>query len=87
MKGMYDVDCVTWSPQGKLFQVDYAKEAVKHGGLTLGLRSKTHTVDWTEAGLVHHKAQPDSAGDVPGQDLQSRQHARHGHLGPHLGRA
>lgn len=48
MKGLYDVDCVTWSPQGKLFQVDYAKEAVKHGGLTLGLRSDTHAV-----GLSH----------------------------------
>lgn len=41
---MYDVDCVTWSPQGKLFQVEYAKEAVKLGGLCIGIRSKTHAV-------------------------------------------
>lgn len=43
-KGIYDVDCVTWSPQGKLFQVEYAEEAVKNGSLCLALRSKTHAV-------------------------------------------
>lgn len=78
MKGLYDVDCVTWSPQGKLFQVDYAKEAVKHGGLTLGIRSNTHAVDSHKPGVVHHQAKPYTAGHVPRQDLQGRQ--QHGHV-------
>ena len=29
LKGLYDLDCTTWSPQGKLFQVEYAIEAIK----------------------------------------------------------
>lgn len=44
LKNLYDTDCVTWSPQGKLFQVDYAMEAVKLGSICLGLRSDTHAV-------------------------------------------
>ena len=39
LKGSYDLDCVTWPPQGKLFQVEYAMEAVKQGSVCLGLRS------------------------------------------------
>lgn len=44
LKGLYDTDCSTFSPQGKLFQVEYAMEAVKQGSICLGLRSKTHVV-------------------------------------------
>ena len=44
LKGLYDLDCVTWSPQGKLFQVEYAMEAVKQGSICLGLRSEKHVV-------------------------------------------
>ena len=44
LKSMYDRDCVTFSPQGKLFQVDYAMEAVKLGNICLGLKSKSHVV-------------------------------------------
>jgi 20S proteasome subunit alpha 6 len=40
LKGLYDLDCTTWSPQGKLFQVEYAMEAVKQGSICLGLKSK-----------------------------------------------
>ena len=44
LKGLYDLDCTTWSPQGKLFQVEYAMEAVKQGSICLGLRSKEFVV-------------------------------------------
>jgi 20S proteasome subunit alpha 6 len=40
----YDQDCLTWSPTGKLFQVDYAMRAVDQGTPVLGLRSKTAVV-------------------------------------------
>ncbi|KAI9229851.1 MAG: 20S proteasome component alpha 6 subunit Pre5 [Piptocephalis tieghemiana] len=41
---MYDGDSSTWSPQGRLHQVEYALEAVKQGSASVGLRSKTHAV-------------------------------------------
>lgn len=63
---MYDVDCSTWSPQGKLSQVDYAKEAVKHGGLTLGIRSDTHAVSWPEAGTLHDQEKPNPSRHLSG---------------------
>eukprot|EP00002_Diphylleia_rotans_P006735 TRINITY_DN1610_c0_g1_i1.p1 TRINITY_DN1610_c0_g1~~TRINITY_DN1610_c0_g1_i1.p1 ORF type:complete len:249 (+),score=60.67 TRINITY_DN1610_c0_g1_i1:76-822(+) len=40
----YDSDITTWSPQGRLFQVEYAMEAVKQGSAAVGLKSKTHSV-------------------------------------------
>ncbi|XP_060171370.1 proteasome subunit alpha type-1-A-like [Lycium barbarum] len=40
----YDTDVTTWSPAGRLFQVEYAMEAVKQGSAAIGLRSKTHAI-------------------------------------------
>lgn len=40
----YDGDTVTFSPTGRLFQVEYALEAIKQGSVTVGLRSNTHAV-------------------------------------------
>lgn len=40
----YDGDTVTFSPTGRLFQVEYALEAIKQGSVTVGLRSKNHAV-------------------------------------------
>ncbi|KXJ93191.1 putative proteasome subunit alpha type-1 [Microdochium bolleyi] len=40
----YDNDSVTFSPQGRIFQVEYAGEAVKQGSVVVGLTSKTHAV-------------------------------------------
>lgn len=40
----YDNDSVTFSPQGRIFQVEYASEAVKQGSVVVGIVSKTHTV-------------------------------------------
>ena len=40
----YDQDCITFSPQGRLNQVEYASEAVKQSMPVLGLRSNTHVV-------------------------------------------
>lgn len=40
----YDMDCITWSPVGRILQIEYAMEAVKQGTPVLGLRSNTHVV-------------------------------------------
>jgi len=32
------------SPQGRIFQVEYAQEAVKQGSVVVGVVSKTHAV-------------------------------------------
>ena len=43
-KSLYDQSTLTWSPQGRLYQVEYAMEAVNQGNLLIGVRSKTHVV-------------------------------------------
>lgn len=43
-KSLYNQSALTWSPQGRLYQVEYAMEAVNQGNLLLGLRSETHVV-------------------------------------------
>lgn len=39
-RNQYDTDVTVWSPQGNLYQVDYAMEAVKQGSACVGLKSK-----------------------------------------------
>ncbi|VFQ94894.1 unnamed protein product [Cuscuta campestris] len=43
-RNQYDTDVTTWSPAGRLFQVEYAMEAVKQGSAAIGLRSRTHVI-------------------------------------------
>ncbi|XP_033253912.1 proteasome subunit alpha type-1-like [Drosophila miranda] len=44
-RNRYDNDCTVFSPQGRIFQVEYAMEAVKQGTTaTVGLTSKDYTV-------------------------------------------
>jgi len=43
-RNQYDTDVTTWSPAGRLHQVEYAMEAVKQGSAVIGVRSKTHVV-------------------------------------------
>ena len=43
-KSLYDQSTLTWSPQGRLYQVEYAMEAVNQGNLLIGVRSKNHVV-------------------------------------------
>ncbi len=35
---------ITSSPQGRIFQVEYAQEAVKQGSVVVGVVSKKHVV-------------------------------------------
>jgi 20S proteasome subunit alpha 6 len=43
-RNQYDSDITTWSPQGRLHQIEYAMEAVKQGSACVGLRSRTHAI-------------------------------------------
>ncbi len=43
-KNQYDTDVITWSPQGRLYQVEYAMEAVKQGSASVGLVSDTFAI-------------------------------------------
>ncbi|KAK9380688.1 nucleophile aminohydrolase [Kockiozyma suomiensis] len=43
-RNSYDNDSITYSPTGRLFQVEYALEAIKQGSASVGLVSKTHVV-------------------------------------------
>lgn len=43
-RNQYDTDVTVWSPEGRLYQVEYAMQAVTNGGACLGLRSNTTVV-------------------------------------------
>ena len=43
-KSLYDQSTLTWSPQGRLYQVEYAMEAVNQGNLLIGVKSKNLVV-------------------------------------------
>lgn len=43
-RNSYDNDSVTYSPTGRLFQVEYALEAIKQGSAAVGIASSTHVV-------------------------------------------
>lgn len=40
----YDGDTTTWSPQGRIHQIEYAMEAVTQGSAVVGIKSKTHAL-------------------------------------------
>eukprot|EP00898_Chlorokybus_atmophyticus_P001940 jgi/Chlat1/2747/Chrsp187S02936 len=43
-RNQYDTDVTTWSPAGRLHQIEYAMEAVKQGSCAVGLQGKDHIV-------------------------------------------
>jgi len=44
LANQYDGDITTWSPQGRLFQIEYALESVKQGSCCVGLKSDRYAV-------------------------------------------
>lgn len=50
-RNLYDTDVTTWSPQGRIHQVEYAMEGVKLGTCGVGVRSNTHVVRTGRTGV------------------------------------
>src|SRR6186713_2569157 len=93
----YDNDSVTFSPQGRIFQVEYASEAVKQGSVVVGIVSKTHAVlaaikvrrrrSINHASLYLHKlAQRRRTILVPKEDYRNRLSLWHSPRWSRLGR-
>lgn len=43
-RNQYDTDITTWSPAGRLYQVEYAMEAVNQGSAAVGVKNKGYVV-------------------------------------------
>ncbi|KAL7670800.1 hypothetical protein ACOME3_005723 [Neoechinorhynchus agilis] len=43
-RNQYDSDVSIWSPHGRIYQIEYAMEAVSQGSATVGIKSGTHVV-------------------------------------------
>ena len=57
-KEAYDRASTIFSPDGRLFQVEYAREAVKRGTTTIGLKFKDGVVLINELGLTWTQTEP-----------------------------
>ncbi len=56
----YDVASTVFSPDGRLFQVEYAREAVKRGTTAVGVRFKEGVVVAAEKRIASHLVEPAS---------------------------
>ena len=56
----YDRASIIFSPDGRLFQVEYAREAVKRGTSTIGLKYRDGVVLIVDKGITSRLVEPDS---------------------------
>jgi len=56
----YDRAITVFSPDGRLFQVEYAREAVKRGTTTVGVKFKDGVVLLVDKRITSHLIEPDS---------------------------
>jgi len=59
-KEAYDRASTIFSPDGRLFQVEYAREAVKRGTTTIGLKFKDGVVLLVDKRISSHLVEPES---------------------------
>lgn len=68
-RNQYDGDVVTWSPQGRIHQIEYAMEAVKQGSACVGVKNQTHAV------IVALKRSPSELSSFQQKVFELDQHA------------
>lgn len=56
----YDLSASQFSPDGRVFQVEYAQKAVENGGTVIGLRGKTDVVFAVEKLITSKLYEPDA---------------------------
>jgi len=59
-KEAYDRASTIFSPDGRLFQVEYAREAVKRGTTTIGLKYRDGVILIVDKRITSHLVEPDS---------------------------
>ena len=74
-RNQYDTDCITWSPAGRIHQIEYAMEAVKQGSACLGIVGSKYVV------LAALKRSPHDLAAYQKKILESRPPPLHRYLG------
>ncbi|PRP76351.1 proteasome alpha 3 subunit-like [Planoprotostelium fungivorum] len=57
-QGQYDISCTTFSPDGRVFQIDYAGKAVENSGTAIGVRVKDGIVFGVEKLILSKMLEP-----------------------------
>ena len=65
----YDRGITVFSPDGRLFQVEYAREAVKKGTTTIGLKFKDGVILIVDKRVSSRLIEPDSIEKIYNIDL------------------
>lgn len=79
MSSRYDSRTTTFSPEGRLFQVEYAVEAIQQAGTVIGIQTKEGIV------LVAEKSSPHPLFDKEGEQLKNIAGEKAFRLSNHLG--
>lgn len=79
MSSRYDSRTTTFSPEGRLFQVEYAVEAIQQAGTVIGIQTKEGVV------LIAEKALQHPLFDVEGEQLKNIAGEKAFRLADHLG--
>lgn len=67
----YDLSASTFSPDGRIFQVEYASKAVENAGTALGLKCKNGVVLCVEKPLMNKMLLPSSSRRIHTIDTHS----------------
>jgi 20S proteasome subunit alpha 7 len=65
----YDLSCTTYSPEGKIFQIEYASKAVENSGTAVGVRCKDGVILGVEKLIVSKMLEPSGNRRIYSVDL------------------
>jgi len=67
----YDLSCTSYSPDGRVFQIEYASKAVDNSGTAIGVRVKDGIVMGVEKLVISKMLEPGSSKRIMGIDRHS----------------